>query len=1161
MCAAIQPVGQTTTLELEPCDEARAEMTTVQRPNKDALIKVIDIYRDAMRPFLVHHLRQVPGKRVEDAIRQALRDNQVNQFDQNLQNGRSVEESIDINDFPELVRVHWREVFSNRFPGDRTVQNRLYEIKSIRDEASHPGATDLDEEKSRVHMYMVADVLGKVGRTQEKEEVEKIRDDLFVRSVPEAVAHPEQAQTTQGTFEEISTPRVTEIRPWRDVIRPNEDVTEGRFRQAEFAASLQRVYDGRARDNEYGNPVSFFNRTYITPGMRSLLVNTVQRLNGTGGDPVIQTKTGFGGGKTHSLIALYHLVRHADILIDPPSGSDTSTSREIRSILDEAGFTEHPSGLGEIAVLDGTHLSPTDQKRTDNGDPINTLWAEMAYQLSGQSGYEIVGEAARTGIAPGQAQLDALFEHVGPCVILIDEAVAYCRNVADPERVFTFLQALTQSVTASKDAALVVTLPEHDEEAGGERGLQVLETLSRLFARIEAVWEPLAVNQAFEVVSRRLFGEVLNPAERDRTCEAFSRMYAGSRRNYPQGCGEQAYLERMKACYPIHPEIFERLYSDWSTLTQFQRTRGVLRMMASCVSYLYRQNDPNPLIMPANLPIRDPSMASEFERLLPGNWGPVISEADSDGGRADRIDETERFARAGGAAKRTARTVFLGSAPGGALRGIDERQVRLGTNQPGDRMASYNEALQEMSRELHYLYSSNDRFYFHAEENLNKVAADRAMQFSDSEVDRHIIDLLNSDVRRNNRDVIVYANGGAVIPDNSQTVRMVILPPDKAINSRSAESNDAEAEARQALLSTSNGGNRIHRNTVLFLAAKRDEARTLRQAVRNFLAWQSITQVRNGDDRRITGLTGERLNQANSGLGNAATTVRNALISAYRWGLAPSQPDPQDATRIQFSELRTNVSDQGEIVNAAIGRFIEEEALVEKISPVALARVLQQRVWGNPAYGDHIDVNILWEMLTSYIYLPRLRNRAVLQGCIEEGVLAGTFGYARDYNSETGEYRGLRYEGPLNDSTLGGVINENSGGLLVAPGRAAEEKQKELERQATETREEDNPPTPSPYRVGPVNGGGEGGDDPPPPEPGPKLPRRVRASKTVEGDLSLDDVGNLRNDIIRVLRDGGGNVTVTIEASKEDGFDEGVTRPVRDNSRQLGLDFDSLDSE
>ncbi len=1136
-------------------------MTTISRPNKDALVKAIDIYRDAMRPYLTHHLRQVPGKRVEDTIRQALRGSQVNQFEQNLRTGRSVEESIDINDFPELVKFHWQDLFSRLFPEDRVIRNRLYDIKTIRDEASHPGASDLDEEKTRAHIYMVADVLSKIGRAEEKTAVENIRDNLFVRPEAETTQYSEQPEATQGAFEEISTPRASGLRPWRDVIRPNDDVTEGRFRQAEFAASLQRVYDGRARNTEYGNPVSFFNRTYITPGMRALLVNTVRRLNESGGDPVIQTKTGFGGGKTHSLIALYHLVCHADILIDTPSGSDSSTSREIKSILEEAGFTDHPSGLGEIAVLDGTHLSPTDSTVTESGHPRNTLWGEMAYQLGGQAGYEIVGEAARTGIAPGQAQLDALFDHVGPCVILVDELVAYWRNAVDSDSVYTFLQALTQSVSARGDAALVVTLPESQEEAGGERGREALETLERLFGRIEAVWEPLAVSEAFEVVSRRLFGEIRDPAERDRTCEAFSRLYSSARRNYPQGTGEPTYLARLRACYPVHPEIYDRLYSDWSSLAQFQRTRGVLRMMASCVSYLYRNDDANPLIMPANLPLRDQFLVAEFNRLLPGNWGPVISEADSDGSRADRIDGTARFAQVGGAAKRVARTVFLGSAPGGALRGIDERQIRLGAVQPNDRVASYNEALQEVSRELHYLYNSNDRYYFHAEENLNKVATDRATQLSDAEADRYITELLNTDVRRNNRDVVVFANGGAVIPDNSQSVRLAILPPDKAINSRSAEPNDAETEARRALLTNSNEGNRVHRNTILFLTTKRDEARTLRQAVKNFLAWNSISNVKNGDDRRITGLTGERANQAHVGLRNAATAVNATLVAAYRWGLAPSQPDPQDATKIRFIEFRTNVSDHGEIVNAAFNRFTEEEALVEKISPASLARLLQERFWGNPAYGDHIDVNALWEMLTSYVYLPRLRNRSVLQLCIEEGVVAGAFGYARDYNPDTGEYRGLRYEGPLHDPALGMVINENSGGLLVAPGRAAEEKRKELEeQQAQQPTPQPTSPTPGSYNVNPTPTAPAEVD--PVPDHPPRT-RRVRASKTAGGDLSLDDFSSLRNDIIRVLRDGGGEVTVTItiEASKNDGFDEGLIRPVRDNSRQLGLDFNSFDVE
>ena len=192
--------------------------------------------------------------------------------------------------------------------------------------------------------------------------------------------------------------------------------------------------------------------------------------------------------------------------------------------------------------------------------------------------------------------------------------------------------------------------------------MEALDRLESLLGRIEAAWEPLAVNEAFEVVRRRLFGEIIDMAARDETCATFVRMYSRNRADYPQGVAEQNYLTRMLECYPIHPEIFERLYSDWSSIPGFQRTRGVLRMMASCVHRLYLNNDPSPLIMPADLPLSDSTLANEFIRLLPGQWRPVLSEADSDNSRADNIDkESQRFAEVGGAARRIARAVFLGS--------------------------------------------------------------------------------------------------------------------------------------------------------------------------------------------------------------------------------------------------------------------------------------------------------------------------------------------------------------------------------------------------------------------------------------------------------------------------------------------------------------------
>ena len=400
------------------------------------------------------------------------------------------------------------------------------------------------------------------------------------------------------------------------------------------------------------------------------------------GEPVIQTKTGFGGGKTHSLIALYHLVKNAGALTNATGDSAAQrTKSDIREIMEEAGTDPDDFLDARVAVLVGTHLATTDAAKTDNGAPLNTLWGEMAYQLGEQEAYDIIGAAARQGTSPGGRQLDELFEKVAPCVILIDELVAYVRNAgAAQDSIYTFVQTLTEAVRRNGRVALVVTLPESAIEAGGPTGLAALARLDHILRRIEATWAPLEVHEAFEVVRRRLFDSIIDEAARDRTCEAFSNMYSRGSSDYPPEAREQRYLQRMKECYPIHPEIFDRLYSDWSSIPRFQRTRAVLRMLSICVSRLYLNGDTSPMIMPANLTLSDLSLAEEFANLLDGNWSPVLSEIDSDNTGADRIDKEspQRFGGVGGASRRIARCVFLGSAPTGNIRGIDPRRIHLG---------------------------------------------------------------------------------------------------------------------------------------------------------------------------------------------------------------------------------------------------------------------------------------------------------------------------------------------------------------------------------------------------------------------------------------------------------------------------------------------------
>jgi predicted AAA+ superfamily ATPase len=255
--------------------------------------------------------------------------------------------------------------------------------------------------------------------------------------------------------------------PWRQIAEPHGDVASGNYKQAEFAADLSQVLRGTAM-LEYQDPIEFYSRTYITEGMRGMLSKAAQRLAGKGGEPVIQLKTAFGGGKTHSMLALYHLAR----------ASDPNKLSGIKMILDEAGITSLPKI--KVAALVGTALDPTKTRRPANfpGITINTLWGEMAAQLAEQSGntklYDYVKAADKKGISPGSNTLRALFDACSPCMILIDELVAYARKLygyktgeipaGTFENVLSFVQELSEAARASKNSIVVASIPESEYE-------------------------------------------------------------------------------------------------------------------------------------------------------------------------------------------------------------------------------------------------------------------------------------------------------------------------------------------------------------------------------------------------------------------------------------------------------------------------------------------------------------------------------------------------------------------------------------------------------------------------------------------------------------------------------------------------------------------------
>ena len=268
----------------------------------------------------------------------------------------------------------------------------------------------------------------------------------------------------------------------------------------------------------------------------------------------------------------------------------------------------------------------------------------------------------------------------GPCLILIDEWVAYARQLHDDsdlpagsfETHFSFAQTLTESARAANCCLLVISLPSsdtttsphaqgEDEEVGGLRGRAALARLKNVIGRVESSWTPASTEEGFEIVRRRLF-EPLNEREqftaRDNVSRTFADFYRAQQQEFPAECRDADYERRLRAAYPIHPEVFDRLYTDWSALVKFQRTRGVLRLMAAVIHSLWERGDRNPLIMPAHIPIDDLHVRNELTRYLPDNWTPII-EADVDGPNALPQHIDNEVANLG---------KFLGNPPGGTDR-------------------------------------------------------------------------------------------------------------------------------------------------------------------------------------------------------------------------------------------------------------------------------------------------------------------------------------------------------------------------------------------------------------------------------------------------------------------------------------------------------------
>jgi len=924
----------------------------------------------------------------------------------------------------------WRDTFDRQLP--RGTRNLVFTLRDKRNEWAHNRQIKLHDA-----LYTLSGIVTLVEAVDSAaaEPVRAMLDDL-------RLTHFERSSSSDRspTLNVFDAPRAG-LKPWREVIHPHPDVHSSDFGAAAFAADLEMVRRGEGAV-EYADPKLFFERSYLTAGLRDLLTLAVERVAGQGGQPVISCQTNFGGGKTHSLIALYHLLSGIPV---------TDLPEEVAALVRDAGVNELPKV--NRAVIVGNRFGAGETHPKTNGITINTIWGEIAWQLGGADAYELIVDSDRNRTNPGDAIRDVLTV-CSPCLVLIDEWVAYARELYEKpdlpggsfDSQFSFAQTLSEAVKGTPGAIFVVSIPasegtETSEEAaasslevGGVAGREALKRLTNVTSRLAETWQPATGDESYEIVRRRLFQPLSESAvgDRDSTAEAFGKLYRSQRSEFPAECSEIAYEARIKAAYPIHPEVFDRLYQDWSAIDRFQRTRGVLRLMAATIDSLLHSEDSSPLIMPCSIPLGDPRVTSELAGRLPDYWHPVI-DADVDGHNSSsfKIDRETPHLGALHATRRVARTIFVGATPnvGATNQGLEVRRVRLGSTFAGDKSGPISDALNRLAATAPHLYVDRDRYWFDRRQNVTRTARDDAERLLDGdrhEVREEIVQRLRTQPRTNSEFASVHyaPASGADVADEARA-RLVVLEPDAAHIAKSSES-PALALARE-ILNIRGSGPRQYRNMLLFAAAEQRGTEALEQAVAEYLAWSGICER-----SEELNLDAQQSRLAKAQRNRADQSVELRMTEAYKFVLVPRQDDPSD--EISFDVVTLN--SDGSLVERVSQKMINDGALATRFPPVLLRQrldgVLQSR-WRD----GHVQLLTLWEDFARYVYLPRLQDQSVLTATVTAGPVgfawtAEGFAVATDFDDATGRYLGLAAQGISPNA-----VTPTS--LVVQPDRALEQ--------------------------------------------------------------------------------------------------------------------------
>ena len=613
---------------------------------------------------------------------------------------------------------------------------------------------------------------------------------------------------------------------FENIAKPHRDIRRGNFTLDTYAANLGDVAKGQG-PAEYRHPKRFFEKTYMTEGLKQLLRGVERRVKGRGGDAVIQLQTPFGGGKTHTLITLFHKANE---------------------------------WKAKPVVIVGTGM-----------EAEQTLWGEMEAQLTGKIQ---LFEGHR---APGSEKILKLFDRVGkPIVLLMDEVLNYLTGAEAvgvgrstlAKQALRFVHNLTESVSECNNVALIATRQSGVHEDYGARALS--NEFKQLLDRMARVGTPVDDSEIAHIIRSRLFAEV-NESEAKRIAREFVN-YADRESILPPGAQKSEYRERFVASYPFQPEVIEVLYHRWGSFPNFQRTRGVLRLLSRVV---HRSRGKNlPYITLADFDLRDADIRGELLRHAGNVFSSIIAnditKADAGARLADAAlgDALKNLALS----TRTATAIFLYSFTGGQERGATLEQLKRSTAYSDTPSAVIDSAMTQLNAHLFYLRTENGKSYFDTQPNLHRLLQIRMENVADEEVASRAEAQIKKSFTTSSgakMKTFISPRNGTDIPETPD-LKLIVLP-------------QRDDEFCRNVLELRGETPRIYRNTLFFLVPLSGSAEKLQTEMKQILAYEAI------DNDNSLNLSDEQQREVKKQLRQSGRSLNDAVCQDYRTLLIPTR--------------------------------------------------------------------------------------------------------------------------------------------------------------------------------------------------------------------------------------------------------------------------------